>query len=114
MTLAAGQNATGIDFGYSASAPTATSAIGDRVWSDTNGNGVQDAGEPGIANVAVTLTGAGTDGIFGTADDTTATDTTDTNGLYGFSGIPAGSYRVSISSATLPVGLAKPMRPTEV
>jgi hypothetical protein len=30
--------------------------IGDFVWRDTNGNGVQDAGEPGIANVAVTLT----------------------------------------------------------
>ncbi|HQZ83569.1 MAG TPA: SdrD B-like domain-containing protein [Pyrinomonadaceae bacterium] len=29
--------------------------IGNRVWRDTNGNGVQDPGEPGIANVTVHL-----------------------------------------------------------
>lgn len=29
--------------------------IGNRVWRDTNANGVQDPGEPGIANVAVRL-----------------------------------------------------------
>ena len=30
--------------------------IGDYVWLDENGDGVQDAGEAGIANVKVTLT----------------------------------------------------------
>jgi len=30
-------------------------SIGDRVWSDRNGNGIQDAGEVGIADVNVTL-----------------------------------------------------------
>ncbi|NNJ12202.1 DUF11 domain-containing protein [Chloroflexales bacterium ZM16-3] len=30
-------------------------AIGDRVWRDTNGNGVQDAGEPDIAGVRLQL-----------------------------------------------------------
>ena len=29
--------------------------IGDFVWLDTNANGVQDSGEPGIANVPVNL-----------------------------------------------------------
>jgi hypothetical protein len=29
--------------------------LGDFVWRDTNANGVQDAGEPGIGNVLVTL-----------------------------------------------------------
>ena len=33
----------------------AAGAIGDRVWLDENGDGVQDAGEAGIANVEVTL-----------------------------------------------------------
>jgi hypothetical protein len=30
-------------------------AIGDRVWDDLDGDGIQDAGEPGIVNVVVTL-----------------------------------------------------------
>ena len=29
-------------------------AIGDRVWLDANGNGVQDAGEPGLPNACET------------------------------------------------------------
>jgi uncharacterized repeat protein (TIGR01451 family) len=30
--------------------------IGNRVWNDTNANGIQDPGEPGLTGVAVTLT----------------------------------------------------------
>ena len=33
-----------------------TGAIGDRVWKDLDGNGVQDTGEPGLSGVIVTLT----------------------------------------------------------
>jgi hypothetical protein len=51
--------------------------IGDRVWRDTNGNGIQDAGEPGIANVTVTLFDV-------TARMTVATTTTDASGDYDF------------------------------
>ena len=32
-----------------------TSVIGNRVWLDVDGDGVQDAGEPGIQNVEVIL-----------------------------------------------------------
>jgi hypothetical protein len=34
-------------------------SIGDFVWRDSNANGLQDAGEPGIAGVTVKLVGAG-------------------------------------------------------
>ena len=34
-----------------------TAQIGNFVWNDLNGNGIQDAGEPGIPSVSVTLTG---------------------------------------------------------
>ncbi len=71
--------------------------LGDLVWSDTNGNGVQDAGELGIDGVAVTLTGAGIDGTFGTGDDTAAGTTTAGGGLYAFTGLPPGDYRVSFT-----------------
>ncbi|MBN8590077.1 MAG: DUF11 domain-containing protein [Rhodothermia bacterium] len=50
--------------------------IGNRVWLDTDNDGVQDAGEAGISGVTVELVKAGT---------TLATATTDANGNYYFS-----------------------------
>ena len=32
-----------------------SASVGDRVWLDADGDGSQDIGEPGIANVEVTL-----------------------------------------------------------
>ena len=37
--------------------------VGDFVWNDLNGNGVQDAGEPAIPGVTLTLTGTTGAGI---------------------------------------------------
>lgn len=51
--------------------------IGNRVWLDTDRDGQQDAGEPGLGGISVSLcTGAGV---------LIATTTTDTNGQYVFS-----------------------------
>ncbi|MEM8533901.1 MAG: SdrD B-like domain-containing protein, partial [Chloroflexota bacterium] len=59
--------------------------IGNLVWRDDNGNGVQDPGEPGIAGVTVRLyTDSGTL-IAG------ATAVTDADGHYYFSSDPAGT-----------------------
>ncbi len=44
------------DAGYS---PSSGYAIGNRVWSDANGDGVQDAGEAGISDVDISITGTG-------------------------------------------------------
>src|SRR5262249_24272257 len=60
-------------------------AIGDFVWSDTNGNGVQDAGEPGIPGVTVELYNSTTYALV-------ATTTTDAGGLYHFTGMAPGTY----------------------
>ncbi len=57
MVLAAGEEHLTADFGYNWVPPSdstnppasATGAIGDRVWIDANGDGVQDPGEPGWA-----------------------------------------------------------------
>ena len=73
-----------IDFGFY-HAPTG--AIGDFVWNDANENGIQDAGEAGIAGVTVTLGGAAS-----------ATTTTDANGFYQFTGLGAGTYTVTVGT----------------
>jgi hypothetical protein len=81
-----------------------TGAIGDFVFFDTNRNGIQNAGEPGVAGVAVQLLGAGQDGLFNTADDLTAIPgtVTDINGKYLFSNLAAGNYQVIFDFGDLP------------
>ncbi|MGI1790131.1 SdrD B-like domain-containing protein [Streptococcus uberis] len=63
--------------------------IGDTVWEDTNKDGIQDAGEPGIPGVTVTLTNP---------DGTTVTTTTDANGHYEFTDLPNGDYTVTFET----------------
>ena len=73
-------------------------SLGNFVWEDLNANGVQDDGEPGVEGVLVTLTGGGADGVIGTPDDTTATTTTDPNGLYQFIDLnPGEEYKVTFT-----------------
>jgi Cna protein B-type domain. len=78
-------------------------SIGDRVWFDTDGDGVQGATETGIRDIVVTLTGAGPDGVFGTADDISRNATTDSNGEYLFTDLPPGEYRLRFTN--IPSGL---------
>ena len=74
-------------------------SLGDRVWFDTNANGLQNSGESGIVGVRVNL--AGDFDKNGTIDYT-ATTTTGANGIYTFTGLPAGEYFVTIDATTLP------------
>jgi hypothetical protein len=77
-------------------------ALGDRVWIDTNGNGIQDAGKAGVPGVTATLfrPGVGPDGIAGNADDAepVSTTVTDQNGNYLFTGLDAGGYQVAFTT----------------
>jgi len=56
--------------------------IGDRVFKDDNENGIQDAGEPGIAGITVNLMDSGKSVLEST--------TTDAEGLYSFTVDPKG------------------------
>ena len=56
-------------------------AVGDFVWEDLNGNGLQDEDEPGVADVTVTL--------LDLAGDTVATTQTDSEGHYQFYNVPS-------------------------
>ncbi len=82
-----------------------TGSIGDFVWRDLDGDGVQDGGyEAGIAGVTVQLTPpAGVD--LGNGPGVAVTTVTDSSGYYLFDGIPStGSYTVAVLTATLPGG----------
>ncbi len=88
-----GENLTA-DFGY-----IKPSSIGDFVWYDSNRDGIQDVGEPGIPNVTLDLY-QDTDGTPGlnTATDTKVGSTvTDADGGYLFSGMGPGTYFVDVT-----------------
>lgn len=92
VALSEGEFNEDADFGYRPSG--ATAILGDRLWYDANGNGLQDAGEVGIEGIDVTYIGAGPDGDFGTGDDTTGSTTTGPGGSYLFTGLAADDYVV--------------------
>ena len=77
-------------------------AVGDTVFHDRNGNGTQDAGEPGIPAVGLTLTWFGPNGAAGGGDDQTFTTTTDAAGRYRFVDLPSGNFSLTVNTATLP------------
>ncbi len=70
--------------------------IGNRIWHDTNADGIQDAGEdaPVVpAGTTVILQSPGLDGVYNTADDQSWTTTTDANGNYFFSTLSSADNR---------------------
>jgi fimbrial isopeptide formation D2 family protein/uncharacterized repeat protein (TIGR01451 family) len=80
--------------------------LGDRIWFDANGDGVETAGEPGLEGIGVTLTHAGLDGDFSTTGDNVVLNTTtDANGNYRFEDLFNGNYRVTVDSTDLPGGV---------
>ncbi|MBH0022899.1 SdrD B-like domain-containing protein [Salinibacterium sp. SWN248] len=95
VALPAATDLDNIDFGY-----VGTGKIGDTVWLDQNGDGIVDATEPGIAEVVVTLTWAGLDGVLGNADDVVSTTKTDASGNYLFEDLPSGLFTVELSNLT--------------
>jgi len=80
------EGTSGADFTTEACPPPGS--IGDTVWHDLNANGVQDEGEPGIADITVSLLVDG--GVI-------ATDHTDADGNYLFEGLGEGDYGVSFA-----------------
>lgn len=81
-------------------------AIGDTVWRDDDGDGVQDFGEPGIPGVTVDLNDPGKDGHCGTADDEfREARVTDGGGNYLFTDVPVWDYYcVDPDQTTVPAG----------
>jgi uncharacterized repeat protein (TIGR01451 family)/fimbrial isopeptide formation D2 family protein len=89
------------DFGF-----VGTGSIGDFVWLDLDGNGIQDALEPGLPAVTVAVTWSGVDGLLPSADDYTLVTATDIDGNYVVADLPAGAYAVAVDPTSLPSGVA--------
>ncbi|MCO6457238.1 MAG: carboxypeptidase regulatory-like domain-containing protein, partial [Pirellulaceae bacterium] len=114
VTPTPGQERLDIDFGYnwvpagdSNNPPMgATGAIGDRIWNDVDGDGVQDPGEIGLAGITVRLlVDTNGDGIYGGPGDAAAVTTvTNSSGNYIFDGLVAGAYVIDVLTAGLPAG----------
>jgi hypothetical protein len=87
IVLAAGENNPCIDFGY----VNEKASLGDYVWKDLDRDNKQDANEPGIEGVTVTLYNSG-----GTPIGTT---TTNGVGWYQFTNLDVGTYSVGFPTA---------------
>ena len=65
------------------------SSVGDRVWEDMNGDGIQDDGEPGIDGIQLEL--------YNDIDQLVGNTTSGTDGSYSFDNIDSGCYYVKAS-----------------
>jgi hypothetical protein len=92
-TLSGGASDLTVDFGYFKNV-----TVGDFVWNDLNGNGVQDSGEPGIQGVTLTLTGTN-----GLGQSVTDHATTGASGQYLFTEAP-GTYTVTVDASNFASG----------
>jgi len=100
LNIAAGSETINVDVGLvpntpptATPTPTAvnTASLGDQVWVDSDGNGVQDIGEPGLSGVQVKL--------FTDCEGSTlvSTTTTNVNGNYYFTNLAAGAYYLRVT-----------------
>lgn len=88
INLGPDQNYTMLDGGLHLIPPPPTCSIGDRVWFDTNKDGIHDASESGVQNVVVKLFDCQ-----GTLLDSTITDA---DGYYLFDSLVAGTYKIKV------------------
>ena len=95
VTVAAGDVAAGIDFGFDRAT---LYAVSDRIWNDADGDGVFDANEDGIGGVLVNLRD--------NSGNIVATVMTNADGTFSFTGVPNGNYTLAvINNAGILVGM---------
>ena len=82
MTLAPGDDNDTVDAGFYLN--FLLGSLGDTLWLDVDGDGLQDAGEIGISGVTVDL--------LSSTGVVLASRTTDADGEYEFANLPIGDY----------------------
>ena len=73
-------------------------SLGDYTWMDVNRDGIQDADEPALPGVTVTLTYEDGSAVTDASGDPVAAVTTDANGKYSFENLLPGGYKVSFQA----------------
>ena len=105
---------TAADFGFYKVVP---GSIGDKVWYDADADGVVDPTEAGLAYVDVKLyQDTNGNGVVDAGEPLLATTTTDANGVYSFNNLPAGTYVVDVveNDPDVPASLAPTRDPIAV
>ncbi|WP_246844434.1 SdrD B-like domain-containing protein, partial [Hydrocoleum sp. CS-953] len=87
VTVAAGEANNSLDAGFFKFA-----TLGNKVFNDLDRDGIQDGGEPGIAGATVKLQDS--------SGQTLSTTTTNGNGIYEFSDLIPGQYKVMFTQPT--------------
>lgn len=83
FTVPMGKKVTGMDIGIGS-----IGRIGDKAWLDTNGNGMQDIGEPGMPGIKIELYRGG---------EFIVSATTDLYGRYGIDNLYPGEYEMRVT-----------------
>jgi len=96
VSVTAGSTTAADDVGFQ----PLTSAIGDFVWYDSNGNGQPDESGSGIAGLTVYLD----QNSNGSRDTGEPSANSDSSGVYTISNLAAGIYTVTVDSNTIPTG----------
>ena len=94
MTIA---EATGsvidVNFGF-----VKPASVGDYTWMDVNRDGVQDADEPALPGVTVTLTYEDGSAVTDASGNAVTATASDANGKYSFENLLPGGYKVSFQA----------------
>ena len=96
-TVTSGMNNHTYDFGFI----RPKVSVGNFVWIDSDADGIQDQGEPGLAGAILTLTNMSGNPVTNVLGQVVGSQTTASNGAYLFENLPPGQYKVNI---TYPAG----------
>jgi protocatechuate 3,4-dioxygenase beta subunit len=81
--------------------PKPSVSVGDYVWFDVNGDGLQDDTDVPLAGVTLTITNLDGSAVTDVYGNSVTTTTTDADGRYSFDFLPFGQYVVTV---TVPAG----------
>lgn len=73
-------------------------SVGDYTWMDVNRDGIQDADEPALPGVTVTLTYEDGSAVTDASGNVVTAKTSDANGKYSFENLLPGDYKVSFQA----------------